>query len=64
VDEVEDLLGKLDNVDRARVLLMPQGVNRDELRTKGEWLAAACQRHGFRFCPRLHIELWGNVRGR
>jgi hypothetical protein len=27
------------------------------------WLAELCKRHGFRFCPRLHIELFGNVRG-
>ncbi len=64
VAEVEAILTRLPNVDRSRVLLMPQGANRDELRERGQWLAEECKVHGFRFCPRLHIELWGNVRGR
>src|SRR5262245_15641553 len=63
VREALDLLDQLPPVDPARVLLMPQGVTREALAERGPWLAEACKQHGFRFCPRLHIELYGNQRG-
>jgi 7-carboxy-7-deazaguanine synthase len=63
VDEVLALLGQLPGVDRSRVLLMPQGVTPEEVKGRGLWLVEECKRHGFRYCPRLHIELYGNRRG-
>jgi 7-carboxy-7-deazaguanine synthase len=63
VGEVLTVLEELPGVDRTRVLLMPQGVTREELASRGPWLAEECKRHGFRYCPRLHIELFGNRRG-
>lgn len=63
VAEVLDLLRQLPPVDPTLVLLMPQGVSRDELAARGPWLAEVCKQHGFRFCPRLHIDLYGNRRG-
>jgi 7-carboxy-7-deazaguanine synthase len=63
VDEVHALLGELPGVDRAKVLLMPQGVTREEMAERGPWVAEVCKREGFRYCPRLHIELYGNRRG-
>jgi 7-carboxy-7-deazaguanine synthase len=64
VDEVLSLLDQLPTVDRARVLLMPQGITRAELDERAPWLVEACKQHGFRYCPRVHIELYGNQRGR
>jgi 7-carboxy-7-deazaguanine synthase len=61
--EVLELLEQLPGVDRSRVLLMPQGVTRAELDERGPWVAELCKEHGFRYCPRLHIELYGNRRG-
>ena len=63
VAEVLGILEQLPDVDRGRVLLMPQGVTAGELAARGPWLAEECKRHGFRYCPRLHIELYGNRRG-
>jgi 7-carboxy-7-deazaguanine synthase len=63
VDEVEAVLERLPGVDRTKVLLMPQGVTREELAKRGPWLADVCKEHGFRYCPRLHIELYGHRRG-
>ena len=63
VTEVEALLERLPGVDRAKVLLMPQGVTREELDRRARWLVEICKDHGFQFCPRLHIELFGNRRG-
>lgn len=47
-----------------RVILMPEGVDADTLRTRGRWLTALCMQHGFRYSPRLHVDLWGAERGR
>ncbi len=63
LDEVHSILRRLRGVDVAKVLLMPQGISRDELSERAPWLVEACKYHGFRYCPRLHIELFGNVRG-
>jgi 7-carboxy-7-deazaguanine synthase len=63
IDEVLALLAELPPVPPDRVLLMPQGVTREELAKRGPWLADVCKEHGFRYCPRLHIELYGNRRG-
>ena len=63
LDEVHAMLAMLPPIPSDRVLLMPQGVTRDDLDRRGAWLAESCKRHGFRFCSRLHIELYGNRRG-
>lgn len=63
VDEVRALLDQLPSADRARVLLMPQGVTSEEIRTRALWLVEECKQHGFRYCPRLHIDLFGHRRG-
>ena len=63
VGEVLELLERLPGVEWSKVLLMPQGVERDELHKRGVWLVEECKKHGFRYCPRLHIDLFGNRRG-
>jgi 7-carboxy-7-deazaguanine synthase len=49
--------------DRERVILMPEGVDRDQLRERSLWLAEIAKDEGVRFSPRLHVELYGNRRG-
>jgi 7-carboxy-7-deazaguanine synthase len=63
IAEVHALLQHLPNVDRARVLLMPQGITSEELHKRALWIVDECLQHGFRYCPRLHIDLFGNRRG-
>jgi 7-carboxy-7-deazaguanine synthase len=63
LDEIESVLARLQGVDRARVLLMPEGIARRALAAKAGWLAEICKQRGFGFTPRLHIELFGNRRG-
>ena len=62
LEEVRALILDL-KADRERVILMPEGTDRDTLRERGVWLAEICKKEGFRFSPRLHVELWGNERG-
>nr|WP_276591950.1 7-carboxy-7-deazaguanine synthase QueE [Halorutilus salinus] len=63
IDEIEDILASLSTYDRNHVLLMPEGVDRDTLRQRGEWLAELCKERGFRYSPRLQIHIYGNKRG-
>ena len=64
-EDLPEILQMLDRLkaDRSKVILMPEGVEPAVLRERGIWLAEIAKGHGFRFSPRLHIELWGNRRG-
>lgn len=48
---------------RDRVLLMPEGTIRETIHERSLWIAEACKERGFRFSPRLHVDLWGDRRG-
>jgi len=51
------------NADPSRVLLMPEGTDPDQLRTRALWIVEECKRTGYRYSPRLHVDLWGHRRG-
>ena len=64
----EDLpeIGKMleeTRADRSRVVLMAEGATAEAIQARAAWLAGICKREGFRYSPRLHIDLWGNRRG-
>jgi len=61
--EIKDLLSRLPPVPLHQILLMPEGIDVKTLATRSPWLVDICKREGFRFCPRLHIELFGHKRG-
>ncbi len=61
--DVECYLAEFPQIDRARVMLMPQGTSPAELAKKTAWLQAYCAEHGLHFCPRKQIEWFGHVRG-
>jgi len=64
VDEIENMLGQLGgDIPRSKVLLMPEGVTVEALRARTGWLAEQCKQRGYRYAPRLHVELYGNKRG-
>lgn len=46
-----------------KTLLMPEGVTVEAMESRRDWLLEACKEYGFRFCQRLHIDLFGNTRG-
>ena len=62
LDEIRRILQEV-NADRNKVILMPEGIEPSVLRERGIWLAELAKTEGFRFTPRLHVELWGNRRG-
>jgi 7-carboxy-7-deazaguanine synthase len=61
--EIKNLLSHLPPVPLDRVLLMPEGTDAKTLASRSPWLVEICKREGLRFCPRLHIELFGHARG-
>ena len=61
--EIKSLLLKLPKIPAYRVLLMPEGTDVNTLASRSPWLVEICKREGFRFCPRLQIELFGHTRG-
>jgi 7-carboxy-7-deazaguanine synthase len=60
--EIASLLDQL-AADRSKVMLMPEGIDPATLRERAVWLAEICKREGFRYSPRLHVDLYGNTRG-
>ncbi len=63
LEEIETALSQLGSLDRQRVLLMPEGITPEVLQQRQEWLEPLCAQHGFTFCPRMHIQWYGNRRG-
>ena len=46
-----------------RVVLMPEGRSAQEVAARQKAIAGLCLRHGFRYSPRLHLDLFGGGRG-
>ncbi|MFA5204954.1 MAG: 7-carboxy-7-deazaguanine synthase QueE [Lentisphaeria bacterium] len=62
--EILALLGRLPRPPASeRVLLMPRGATRGEQARRRRTVADLCKQHGFRYAPRLHIDLYGTRRG-
>lgn len=64
--EITDLLSRLRErvrIENEDVLLMPEGATRERLdETRGE-VADLAMEHGFRYTPRLHVDLWNDAPG-
>jgi len=62
VGEVIHLLEQF-ALPRDRILLMREGLRREDVLGRSTWVVDECRRHGFRYSPRLHVLLWGSKRG-
>jgi len=63
IAEIEAMLSALPPVPPHRVLLMPEGTDMEKLRSRAAWLPELCKARGYRYAHRLHVELFGNIRG-
>ncbi|MBX9743491.1 MAG: 7-carboxy-7-deazaguanine synthase QueE [Chthoniobacterales bacterium] len=61
--EILALLQEVGTIPLDHVLLMPEGTDPRKLQQHSLEIARLCCDYGFRFAPRLHIELYGNKRG-
>lgn len=62
--EIEEYLSHIPSFEKHRILLMPLGTDPQELNEKARWLVPYCREKGYTFCPRMHIEWFGNSRRR
>ena len=65
-EDVEEVIRWMSEIPEAEpdiVWLMPQARTREQLSEKSDWLRRLARRHGFNYSSRLHIEMFGNVRG-
>jgi 7-carboxy-7-deazaguanine synthase len=60
--EIESLLAMVRGWSPQDILLMPEGVHPPSAEHRAA-VAAACVQRGWRYCTRLHIDLFGNKRG-
>lgn len=61
--EIRSILDRLTGWEPSDVLLMPEGIDANTLNDRAAWVSELCRTHGYRFCPRLHVLLYGNRRG-
>lgn len=61
--EIEALLDRLPPVPPDRVLLMPEGRDAAVLNRRMRALVAPALARGWRLCPRLQVDLFGDTRG-
>ena len=47
-----------------KVQLMGEGTDPVTLFERAQWITEVCKNLGYRYTPRLHIDLWGNERGK
>jgi 7-carboxy-7-deazaguanine synthase len=66
--EIESLLERLrqattEQIGNDDVLLMPEGATRERLEETREETAELAMEHGYRYTPRLHVDLWNDAPG-
>ena len=64
IKEIQNVISRIEGkILPEKVLLMPEGVDPDTLRSRYDLLIDLCKEHGYRLCHRLHIDLFGNTPG-
>jgi len=61
--EIEELQTTL-ALEPERILLMPEGADPRTVAEHRPLVADLCTANGYRYCERLHLEIWGAERGR
>ncbi len=66
--EIENLVERLDEraattIEQTDVLLMPEGTTRAELADTRTRVAELASEYGYRYTPRLHVDLWNDEPG-
>lgn len=51
------------NIPESKIYLMPQGITTEQFKERQEWLFEVCVQYGLNYSPRMHIDIFGNVRG-
>ena len=64
IKEIQNVIRRIEGkILPQKVLLMPEGIDPDTLRSRYDLLIDLCKENGYRLCHRLHIDLFGNTPG-
>ena len=64
IKEIQNVISRIEGkILPEKVLLMPEGIAPDTLRSRYDLLIDLCKENGYRLCHRLHIDLFGNTPG-
>jgi len=64
IKEIQNVISRIKGkILPEKVLLMPEGIDPDTLRSRYDLLIGLCKENGYRLCHRLHINLFGNTPG-
>ena len=64
IKEIQNVISRIEGkILPEKVLLMPEGIDSDTLRSRYDLLIGLCKENGYRLCNRLHIDLFGNTPG-
>jgi queuosine biosynthesis protein QueC len=63
IDEIENLIMKY-HLPRNHVILMPEASTKEALASKCRVVGELAKRWGYLYSGRIHIEMWGNQRGK
>ena len=50
-------------IPSSTIVLMPQGISRDQIQANHNWMVEICQKYGYRYSPRLQVDIWCDQRG-
>jgi 7-cyano-7-deazaguanosine (preQ0) biosynthesis protein QueE len=62
LQELQDVVKKY-RIPTNRIILIPQGKDKNEIIARGKWLSEICKAKGYILSLRLQILLWSNRRG-
>ena len=64
IKEIHNVISRIEgNVLPEKILLMPEGIDSETVRSRYDLLIDLCKENGYRLCNRLHIDLFGNTPG-
>lgn len=64
IKEIQNVISRIEgNVLPEKILLMPEGIDSETVRSRYDLLIDLCKENGYRLCNRLHIDLFGNTPG-
>jgi 7-carboxy-7-deazaguanine synthase len=64
LSDVKTYLNRSPEISLSNVFLMPQGISAEVVQEKMKWLTELADKLGCQVSPRLHVELFGNERGK
>lgn len=50
-------------IRKDQIILMPEGINQEELKPKYEWVVDLCTKHSVKMSDRFHITIWNKKTG-